>query len=463
VVVYHSRLSDNRRAEVYRELLASQGGRLVVGVRSSVLLPLPHLSLVVVDEEHENSFKQADSAPRYQARDTAVVLAGLCGAKTLLGSATPSMESYYNALCGKYVLVALTERYSGVSLPQVLLSDTLRAARRGEKRSHFNKLLLDRIEEALVRGRQVMLFQNRRGFSPFVECGNCGWTASCPDCNVTLTYHKSDGSLRCHYCGYHTPLPPRCPSCGADDLQPRGFGTEKIEEALAEIFPDAVIDRLDADTSRTAHGYRRIISAFERGQTDILIGTQMITKGFDFGNVSLVGILNADNLLNYPDFRAGERAFQLMMQVGGRAGRRSEQGTVVIQTGQPSHPVLAQVCSGDYEAMARMQLAERQSFLYPPYCRLISLTLRHRDRTLLWEAANRFGDSLRRVFGRRLLGPEAPPVDRIRGQYLVRFLLKIEKQSSAAEAKRLLAGLFDTLHRDKAYRAVELIPDVDPQ
>ena len=463
VVVYHSRLSDNRRAEVYRELLASQGGRLVVGVRSSVLLPLPHLSLVVVDEEHENSFKQADSAPRYQARDTAVVLAGLCGAKTLLGSATPSMESYYNALCGKYVLVALTERYSGVSLPQVLLSDTLRAARRGEKRSHFNKLLLDRIEEALVRGRQVMMFQNRRGFSPFVECGNCGWTASCPDCNVTLTYHKSDGSLRCHYCGYHTPLPPRCPSCGADDLQPRGFGTEKIEEALAEIFPDAVIDRLDADTSRTAHGYRRIISAFERGQTDILIGTQMITKGFDFGNVSLVGILNADNLLNYPDFRAGERAFQLMMQVGGRAGRRSEQGTVVIQTGQPSHPVLAQVCSGDYEAMARMQLAERQSFLYPPYCRLISLTLRHRDRTLLWEAANRFGDSLRRVFGRRLLGPEAPPVDRIRGQYLVRFLLKIEKQSSAAEAKRLLAGLFDTLHRDKAYRAVELIPDVDPQ
>lgn len=463
VIVYHSRLTDNRRAEVYRELLVSQGGRLVIGVRSSVLLPLPMLSLVVIDEEHENSFKQSDSAPRYQARDTAIVLASFYGAKCVLGSATPSMESYFNAISGKYGLVTLTERYGGASLPQVLISDTLRAARRSEKRSHFNKLLLDRIDEALVKGQQVMLFQNRRGFSPFVECGQCGWTATCPDCNVTLTYHKSDHSLRCHYCGYHTALPAYCPSCGADDLQPRGFGTEKVEEALVEIFPNAVIDRLDADTSRSPQSYRRIISAFERGDTDILIGTQMITKGFDFDRVALVGILNADNLLNYPDFRAGERAFQLMMQVGGRAGRRSEQGVVVIQTSQPGHPVLEQVRRGDYEAMARMQLAERRSFLYPPYCRLIALTLRHRDKALLWEVAARLGDELRRIFGRRVLGPEAPPVDRIRGQYLTRFLLKIERQSSVAEAKSLLTGVLESLHRDKRYRAVELIPDVDPQ
>ena len=463
VIVYHSRLTDNRRAEVYRELLVSQGGRLVIGVRSSVLLPLPRLALVVIDEEHENSFKQSDSAPRYQARDTAIVLASFYGAKCVLGSATPSMESYFNAQSGKYGLVTLTERYGGVSLPQVLISDTLRSARRGEKRSHFNKLLLDRIDEAMVQGQQVMLFQNRRGFSPFVECGQCGWTATCPDCNVTLTYHKSDHSLRCHYCGYHTSLPACCPSCWADDLQPRGFGTEKIEEALADIFPHAVIDRLDADTSRSPQSYRRIISAFERGDTDILIGTQMITKGFDFDRVALVGILNADNLLNYPDFRAGERAFQLMMQVGGRAGRRSEQGEVVIQTSQPGHPVLEQVRRGDYEAMARMQLAERRSFLYPPYCRLIALTLRHRDKALLWEAAARLGDELRRIFGRRVLGPEAPPVDRIRGQYLTRFLLKIERQSSVAEAKSLLTGVLEALHREKRYRAVELIPDVDPQ
>lgn len=463
VIVYHSRLTDNRRAEVYRELLVSQGGRLVIGVRSSVLLPLPMLSLVVIDEEHENSFKQSDSAPRYQARDTAIVLASFYGAKCVLGSATPSMESYFNAISGKYGLVTLTERYGGASLPQVLISDTLRAARRGEKRSHFNKLLLDRIDEILVKGQQVMLFQNRRGFSPFVECGQCGWTATCPDCNVTLTYHKSDRSLRCHYCGYHTALPACCPSCGTDDLQPRGFGTEKVEEALAEIFPHAVIDRLDADTSRSPQSYRRIISAFERGDTDILIGTQMITKGFDFDRVALVGILNADNLLNYPDFRAGERAFQLMMQVGGRAGRRSEQGVVVIQTSQPGHPVLEQVRRGDYEAMARMQLAERRSFLYPPYCRLIALTLRHRDKALLGEVAARLGDELRRIFGRRVLGPEAPPVDRIRGQYLTRFLLKIERKSSVAEAKSLLTGVLESLHRDKRYRAVELIPDVDPQ
>ena len=427
-----------------------------------MLLPLPLLSLVIVDEEHENSFKQADSAPRYHGRDTAVMLAALCGAKTLLGSATPSVESYFNAATGKYGLVTLAERYGGAVLPRVIVSDTLRAAKRGEKRSHFNKVLLDRIGEALQAGSQAILFQNRRGFSPYVECGHCGWTANCPDCNVSLTYHKSDGSLRCHYCGYRIPVPAVCPSCGTGSLLPRGFGTEKIEQELAAIFPEAAIDRLDADTSQSAGGYRRIVEAFEQGRTDILIGTQIVTKGFDFGGVSLVGILNADNLLNYPDFRAGERAFQLMTQVGGRAGRRSEPGTVVIQTAQPQHPVIEQVLRGDYGAMVRSQLAERRAFFYPPYCRLIAVVMRHRDKELLWRAAGAFAGSAREVFGRRLLGPEAPPVDRIRGRFLVRFLLKIERQSPSAEAKRLLQELFDRLHARTEFRSVEVAADVDP-
>lgn len=527
VVVCHSRLSDNRRAETYRRLLAQAGeetaeqapipapdcvspssapqdasststphpapvsvpdyvssappdnlfsspastsdpslairkGLLIVGVRSSVLLPTPRLSLIVIDEEHENSFKQSDTAPRYHARDTAIVLAGIYGAKTLLGSATPSAESYYNAVVGKYAHVTLTQRYSGVSLPRILVSDTLRAAKRGEKRSHFTKLLLDQIDAALQDGRQVILFQNRRGFSPYVECGNCGWTASCPDCNVTLTYHKAAGSLRCHYCGHQTPVPRACPACKAEDLQPRGFGTEKVEEQLQELFPHAVIDRLDADTANTMRGYRRIISAFENGQTDILVGTQMVTKGFDFGNVALVGILNADNMLNYPDFRASERAFQLMTQVGGRAGRRETQGTVVIQTSQPGHPVIGQVAAGDYEAMAGHQLLERQSFLYPPYCRLIAVVMRHRDRQLLWQAAAHFEEATRTVFGRRLLGPEAPPVDRIKGEYLVQFLLKVEKNSSVVKAKALLLELFDRLHAVPEYKSIGITVDVDP-
>ena len=463
VTVYHSRLSDGRRAEVYRSLLRSRGGRIVLGVRSSVLLPLPELSLVIVDEEHETSFKQTDSAPRYHGRDTAVVLASLCGAKTLLGSATPSVESYFNAATGKYGLVALGERYGGASLPQVAVSDTLRARRRGEVYGHFNKALLDRIGETLDAGRQAILFQNRRGFSPYVECGDCGWTGSCPDCNVSLTYHKSDGTLRCHYCGYRMPLPVCCPSCGAGNIQSRGFGTEKIEEELAAFFPEATVDRLDADTTRSNRAYGRIVGAFERGETDILIGTQMITKGFDFGGVSLVGILNADNMLNFPDFRAGERAFQIMTQVGGRAGRRSERGTVVIQTTQPDHPVIVQARDGDYEAMVRSQLAERKAFFYPPYCRLIAVVFRHRDKALLYRAAERFGRGARETFGRRLLGPEPPPVDRIRGRYLLRFMLKIEKGNSFAAAKKLLQEHFDRLHALSEFRSVEWTVDVDAQ
>lgn len=463
VTVYHSRLSDNRRAAVYHELLRCDGGRIVIGVRSSVLLPLRNLSLVIVDEEHDTSFKQTDSAPRYHGRDTAVVLASVCGAKVLLGSATPCAESFHNAVTGKYGHVVLSERYGGVTLPQVIVSDTLRAAKRGEKYSHFNKILLDQIDRTLQRGRQAMLFQNRRGFSPYVECGHCGWTGVCPDCNVSLTYHKNDGTLRCHYCGYHMPIPKTCPSCGTGELLPQGFGTEKIEEELAAIFPQAAIERLDADTARSSRNYRRIIASFEQRKTNILVGTQIITKGFDFGGVALVGILNADNMLNYPDFRAGERAFQMMMQVGGRAGRREKQGTVVIQTAQPEHPVVRQARDSDYDAMIRSQLAERRAFFYPPFCRLIAVLLRHRDHALLWKAAAAFGTEARTRFGRRLLGPEPPAVDRIRGQFRLQFLLKIEKQLPVAAVKKELSGLFDRLHAVPEFRPVDIVVDVDPQ
>lgn len=462
MTVYHSRVSDLRRAEIYRELQQSGGGRLIMGVRSSVFLPLPHLSLVIVDEEHDPSLKQSENAPRYHARDTAIMLASLYGTRTLLGSATPSLESYFNAVSGKYGHVVLDCRYGGVSLPRIVVADILRAARRGEKRSHFTKLLLDNMDKALEEKRQVLLFQNRRGYSPYVECGSCGWSAICPECNVTLTYHKSEGALRCHYCGRQQPMPAVCPSCGVPDLQPMGFGTEKVEQELAAIYPDAVIDRLDADTSRGAGSYGRIIRDFEQGRTDILVGTQMITKGFDFEGVSVVGILNADNLLNFPDFRASERAFSVMMQVGGRAGRRRERGTVVIQTSQPENPVIRQVVHGDYDAMARAALAERLSFLYPPYCRLISITLRSYDHQLLTRYASMLNDLLRPVFGRRALGPEPPPVDRIRGQHLLRFLLKIEKGKSAAEAKKILDRMLSTLWSHKEFRKVDIITDVDP-
>ena len=468
VVVCHSRISNNKRTAVYLRLLgandSAEKGLLIVGVRSAVLLPTPKLSLIVIDEEHDQSFKQSDTSPRYHARDTAAVLAEIYEAKLLLGSATPSVETYFNAASGKkYGMVTLTERYGDGMLPQVIISDTLRAAKRGEKVSHFNRILLDHMDKALQEGRQVILFQNRRGFSPYVECGTCGWTAHCPQCNVTLTYHKSDESLRCHYCGYSTNGPRICPSCKAEDIVPRGFGTEKIEEELFPIFPGAQIERLDSDTARSTKNYTRIVGAFGRGEADILVGTQMITKGFDFGNVSLVGILNADNMLNYPDFRAAERAFQLMVQVAGRAGRRDDQGTVIIQTAQPAHPVLRYVLAYDYDSFVRAQLAERISFNYPPYCRLVSISMYHRDHALLWRGARHFAALGSKVFGRRLLGPEPPPVDKIKGEYIVRFMLKIERGKSVSRAKELLEQLIRETTAQEEFRHIGIMVDVDPQ
>ncbi len=463
VTPYHSKLTARRRTETYLRLSRSEGGEFVVGARSAIYLPLKNLKLVIVDEEHDASYKQSEPAPRYNARDCAVFMAHKSGGRTLLGSATPSLETWLNAEGGKYGKALLPERYGDARPPEIFISDTLRAAKRGERHAHFNKILLDKISEALERGEQVMLFQNRRGFSPYVECGECGWTARCPDCNVTLTYHKNGSKLVCHYCGHIEDVPAKCPSCKVTEVVPMGFGTEKVEEEIAKIFPDARIARLDRDSVTSEKAFNAVIADFEERRTDILVGTQMITKGFDFGGVSLVGILNADNLLNNPDFRAAERAFQLMTQVAGRAGRRNDSGEVVIQTSEPGHPVIRQVAAGDFDAMALAQLSDRESFFYPPYARLTSLTLRHRDPAVLRRAAGDLATRLRARFGRRVLGPMTPPVDRIRGEYIAGIMLKIESSASSARAREILAAEMKIFSATIEFKTVTVVINVDPQ
>ena len=463
VTAYHSKLTVLRRTETYMRLLHSEGGELVVGTRSALFLPLRHLRMIVVDEEHDASYKQSDTSPRYNARDCAVVLASLTGGKVLLGSATPSLESYANALWHKYGYSVIEERYGGARQPDVVVSDTMRAVKRGERRGHFNMELIRAMEGALSRGEQVMLFQNRRGFSPFVSCRECGWTMRCPHCNVTLTLHKSTGRMECHYCGYTAAVPRTCPQCGTADPAPMGFGTERVEERIAELFPEARVARLDRDTSTSESAYNRIIKDFESGRTDILVGTQMITKGFDFGRVSVVGILNADNLLNSPDFRSSERAFQLMMQVAGRAGRRLTGGVVVIQTSEPENPVIGWVASGNYEAMARSELAERHTFSYPPYARLIRLTLRERDAQVLCEGAVWLAAALRERFGRRVFGPVSPPVDRVREMFIVQVMLKIESGRPMSRARVLLRECLNGMSAQEALRRINVSIDVDVQ
>ena len=463
VTAYHSKLTVLRRTETYMRLLHSDGGELVVGTRSALFLPLRRLRMIVVDEEHDPSYKQSDTAPRYNARDCAVVLASAFGGRVLLGSATPSLESYANALWHKYGYSVIEERYGGARQPDIVVSDTMRAVKRGERRSHFNIELIRAMEGALSRGEQVMLFQNRRGFSPFVSCRECGWTMRCPHCNVTLTMHKSSGRMECHYCGYTASVPRTCPQCGTADPAPMGFGTERVEERIAELFPEARVGRLDRDTSTSESAYNRIIKDFESGRSDILVGTQMITKGFDFGRVSVVGILNADNLLNSPDFRSSERAFQLMTQVAGRAGRRQTGGTVVIQTSEPENPVVRWVAAGDYDAMARSQLAERHAFSYPPYSRLVRLTLRDRDAVRLREGAVWLAGALRERFGRRVFGPVAPPVDRVREVFIVQIMLKIESGRPMSRARELLRGCLDRMAGEERLRQINVSVDVDVQ
>jgi primosomal protein N' (replication factor Y) len=461
VVLYHSALSPRKRAEAYLALARAGGGSLVVGVRSAALLPLRNLGLVVVDEEQDASYKQQDPAPRYNARDVAVVLGQIHGARVLLASATPSLESWTNAQWGKYGLVCLTERYGDAPAPEIIISDTLRSAKRGERKSHFNKELLDRLRAVVERGEQAILFQNRRGIAPYLECADCGWVPGCGHCGIPMTVHRA--TLRCHYCGASEALPALCPVCGSMKLEARGFGTEKIEEELARLLPSARILRLDRDSATSERAYNRIISQFEAGEADILVGTQMVTKGLDFGGVSLVGILNADNLLNHPDFRASERAYQLIAQVAGRAGRRDRRGEVVIQTASPANPIVNQAARGDYEAMAVEILAERQMYGYPPYGHLVTILLRHADRDVLGAGAGVFADMLRSFFGDRLLGPQPPTTERIKGEWALVCMVKVPRGVAMSRVRELLAGAMKTLATDPLFRKITVTPNIDPQ
>ena len=461
VTTYHSRLTPLRRGRTFLRLAASTGGELIVGVRSSIFLPLPRLGLVIVDEEHDANYKQSDMAPRYNARDMAVVLGRICGVGVVLGSATPSLESYINALSGKYAYVELNERWGDGVLPEVVVSDTIRAVKRGERKTHFNRDLILDVERALRGGDQAILFQNRRGYAPYIQCRTCGYSPRCPHCNVTLTKHKATARMECHYCGYNIPIPTQCPNCQVQDIALMGFGTEKAVEEISRLFPDARVDRLDGDTSTSERAFKGIVERFEARETDILVGTQIVTKGFDFEGVATVGILNADNLLSAPDFRASERAFQLMMQVAGRAGRHNDRGRVIIQTAQPKHPVIQYVASGDYHGMARTELAERKSFGYPPYSHLVRLLLRCEDYELLRRASHYVAGLMRQKFGNRVMGPVSSALEMLRGEHRSEILLKIEVGASMQRARGMLADVVQQVAQMKEYKSVKIVVDVD--
>ncbi len=463
--VYHSKYNEHERVEIWNKIIKDNAHKykVIIGARSAVFLPFDNLGLIIVDEEHDSSFKQYEPAPRYNARDSAIYLSQMHNAKTLLGSATPAVESYFNAVTHKYNLVELTERYGGIELPKILIANLKEEMRMKTMKSHFSSLLINSIDAALAEKQQVILFQNRRGFSLRLECDVCNYMPECVNCDVTLIYHKNKNLLMCHYCGYSTRIPEKCPACGAQALLMKGFGTEKVEEELSIIFPDAKIERMDLDTTRTKNAYRRIINDFEERRIDILVGTQMVTKGLDFDNVGVVGILNADNMLSYPDFRSFERSYQLMAQVSGRAGRKNTQGKVVIQTYNTIHPIIINVIYNDYIAMFNSQLKERKTFKYPPFYRLIKITVKHKDANFLNEAASHLCKELTKTFGKRVLGPEYPMVSRVKSLYLKELLLKIEKELPIHQAKEKLKDIITTKFSmiDK-YKSVRLIIDVDP-
>ena len=459
VVTYHSKFSPKQRTKIYTDMLSTEGGNFIVGARSALFLPYKRLGLVIVDEEHDSSYKQSEPNPRYNGRDTAVVLASLHGGKSLLGSATPSIESYSNHLLGKYAYASLKERFGGVEMPRIVISDTIRNVKRNERKLHFNKELLDAIAERLARNEQVILFQNRRGYTPYLECPQCGYSARCPHCNVSLSVHQQRNRAVCHYCGYNEPITSHCPNCRTVEMKPMGFGTERVEEALQALFPEARILRLDGDTATSNSAYSRIIGAFARKEADILVGTQIVAKGLDFGNVTLIGILNGDNLLAAPDFRAEERALQLLLQVAGRCGRREEQGEVIIQSADPQHRVYSFI--NNYEAGLNAMLAERQRYSYPPYVRLLRITLRDNDVKRLVEVATLFGDALRRRFGRRVLGPVSPLIDRIRREHRIEILLKIENSASFAKARAIVREEITALRTQPSAKRTTIICDVD--
>lgn len=460
--IYHSKFPDAERVEIWRKQLSENDYDVILGVRSSVFLPFRRLGLVIVDEEHEQTYKQQDPAPRYHARNAAIVLASLFGAKTLLGTATPSIETYYNALQGKYGLVELNERHQQICLPRIEVVDIRELARKKRMTGPFSPMLLQQMREALDRKEQVILFQNRRGFAPMIECRTCGWVPRCKNCDVSLTYHKGLNELTCHYCGYTYQVPRSCPACGGVELMDRGFGTEKVEDDVKRIFPEARVARMDLDTTRTRTAYETIIADFEAGKTDVLIGTQMVSKGLDFDRVSVVGILNADSLLNYPDFRSYERAYQLMAQVAGRAGRKNRQGLVILQTKSPDLPLIHEVVTNNYRQMYEEQLEERRLFNYPPFDRLVYVYLKHRKEEVAEQAAAVLAGWLRAGLGDRILGPDKPPVGRIQRLFIKKIVVKIAQGTSMPKVRGYLLQLQRALLEDERFRSLVVYYDVDP-
>ena len=460
--IYHSKYSDAERVEIWQKQLSRHPYDVILGARSAVLLPFQHLGLVIIDEEHETSYKQQDPAPRYHARSAAIVLAQMFGAKTLLGTATPSLESYHNAKTGKYGLVTLQERYKGIELPEIQIVDIQDLQRRKMMNGLFSPLLLAKTREALERGEQVILFQNRRGYAPMIECKQCGWVPHCQHCDVSLTFHRNFNQLTCHYCGFTYQVPTECPACGCKELRTKGYGTEKIEAEVQDVFPEARIARMDLDTTRSRQAYERIISDFSAGRTNILIGTQMVSKGLDFDKVSVVGILNADSMLNYPDFRAYEHAFMMMAQVSGRAGRKGKRGLVILQTKSPGLPILDQVVRNDYPAFYQSLIAERQQFHYPPYYRLVYVYLKHRQDALVESASIEMSSRLRQWFGARVLGPDKPAVAKVKSLSIRKLVLKCEFGLNMADVRKYLALAQQQMLQDKRYSTLQIYFDVDP-
>lgn len=461
--IYHSKYSDAERVEIWQKQLSAAPYDVILGARSAVFLPFTCLGLVIIDEEHESSFKQQDPAPRYHARSTAIMLAGMSGAKTLLGSATPSVESLYNARNGKYGYVRLDKRYNDMQLPEIQVVDIKDLQRRKMMNGPFSPLLLSAIRRALDNGRQAILFQNRRGFAPMIECRECGWVPHCDKCDVSLTYHKSLGQLTCHYCGNTYTVPDTCPCCGSRDLRGRGYGTEKIEDKIVELFPGVRVARMDLDTTRTRNAYERIISDFSAHKTDILIGTQMVSKGLDFDKVSVVGILNADSMLNYPDFRAYEHAFTMMSQVAGRAGRKGCRGLVILQTKSPQLPVISRIVRNDGATFLDEQLEERRMFRYPPFCHLTYIYLKHRDNTVVDTAAISLGNMLRGWFGDRVLGPDKPSVAKIKALNIRKIVLKLENGIDLAKARLYLRKAQYAIIQTQGFKTVQIYFDIDPE
>jgi primosomal protein N' (replication factor Y) len=460
--IYHSKYSDAERVEIWKKQLSDTPYDVILGARSAVFLPFTKLGLVIIDEEHETSFKQQDPAPRYHARSVAIVLAGMYGARTLLGTATPSMESYYNAQQGKYGLVELKTRFAGIELPEIKVVDLKDLQRRKMMQGPFSPQLLTSIKEALQNNKQVILFQNRRGFAPMIECHECGWVPKCSNCDVSLTYHKNLNQLTCHYCGFTYTVPTVCPNCGSNKISGKGYGTEKIEERICDIFPEARVARMDLDTTRTRNAYERIIADFSRGKTNILIGTQMISKGLDFDNVSVVGILNADSMLNYPDFRAYEHAFMMMSQVSGRAGRKGNRGLVILQTKSVDLPVISQVVNHDFKGFQNDLLDERAMFHYPPFYHLVYVFLKHSKNEVVESAGLELGGRLRQYFGDRVLGPDKPAVARVKAMNIRKIVIKLENGINQNQVRDVLRYVQKQIMQDKRYAALHIYYDVDP-